>query len=102
MERRIEPKKIVKAIKAEKDEIERYWQKDGCELGRICKHFLEDGKLVFVVNVNKGDLVCGIVALKIDEIHSIDSDKLVAYMENWARNHLIEKEMMKTQEYKDF
>ncbi len=64
----------------EKEEIELYWEKDGCELGRICKHFLEDGKLVFVVNVNKGDLVCGIVALQNDLMHAIDSEKLVTYM----------------------
>lgn len=76
----IEPKKTAKVTKVEKEEVERYWEKDGCELGRICKHFLEDGKLVFVVNVNKGDLVCGIVALKIDEMHAIDSEKLVTYM----------------------
>jgi hypothetical protein len=52
--------------------LDRYWEKDGCDLGRICKHFLDGGKLVFIVNVNKGDLVCGTIPLRIDEMQTID------------------------------
>lgn len=82
--------------------MDRYWEEQGLELGRVHKHHLENGKLVFTVNLNKGELVYGMIPLRIDEIRAIDEDKLMAYMENWARHHLIEKAYQATQEYKDF
>jgi hypothetical protein len=43
------------------------------------------------VNINKEDLVCGTVYLPCHVLEKTCEEKLIDYMENWVRNHLIEK-----------
>lgn len=49
-------------------EVDRFWEDQGLELGRIHKHYLEEGKLVFSVNLNKEELVFGMTTLRIAEM----------------------------------
>jgi hypothetical protein len=82
--------------------VERYWEEQGLEVGRIHGHQVEEGRLVFSVNLNKGELVFGMAALRIEEMRAIDEEKLVGYMENWARHHLIAQAYHTTKDYSDF
>lgn len=86
------PKKDKEESKEQTDEVDKYWEKDGFELGRIHKHFSDGKGLIFMVNVNKDELVVGTVYLKFDELRKICEEKLTDYIENWVRNFLIEKE----------
>lgn len=83
--------------------MDKFWEREGLELGRICRHFSEDDDLIFLVNLNKGDLVYGNIQLASDELRSICEEKMISYMENWVRNHLIAKKKVKEgREYGEF
>ena len=89
------------AAPVEEAQVDKFWEKEGLELGRICRHFNEEGDLIFLVNLNKGDLVYGTVQLSSGDLRSICEDKLVRYMENWTRNDLITKKAREGKEHKE-
>ena len=109
--RRFEPKKDKEQKRtrasqpqtapAEDKEVDKFWEKEGLELGRICRHFREDDDLIYLVNLNKGDLVYGTVQLTSEELRSICEEKVVKYMENWVRNQLIAKKAKEGREYNE-
>lgn len=82
---------IVPVEEAQVDKFLEEEKEEGIELGKICKHFSKDGDLIFLVNLNKGDLIYGTVQMTSGMLRSICEEKMIEYMEKCVRKNLIVK-----------